>query len=97
MATQDEPENLSNSIDAQVPINATVPDSSHIRRIIDFSPSTYHTLEELAKHSSLGDALRDAIALSKWFQDTRDKGGRILVERDGKLREVVTIKYPPDN
>ena len=63
------------------------------RVILDFSPSTYQALEEFAKArgSSLSEALRDAIALSKWFKDTQDQGANILVERDGQLREVVKI------
>jgi hypothetical protein len=72
------------------------PEPGHIRQIIDFSPSTVRVLVELANGGSIGDALRDAIALSKWFNDTREEGGRILVEHNGKLREVTTIKYPPD-
>lgn len=75
----------------QVPIKP-----GYIRRIIDFSPSTYKVLEELAKGGLIGDALRDAIAASKWFKDTREEGVRILVECDGELHEVITIKYPPD-
>jgi hypothetical protein len=57
----------------------------------DFAPSTYQALLELAEGSSLPDALRDAIALSKWFKDTRETGARILVERNGKFREIVKI------
>ena len=70
--------------------------SNYVRRIIDFPRNTFDVLEELAKGRSIGDAIRDAIALSKWFKDIREDGARILVERNGKLREVITIKYPPD-
>jgi hypothetical protein len=72
------------------------PRPAQVRRIIDFSASTYRVLEELATGESIGEALRDAIALSKWFKDTREAGARILVERNGRLREVITIKYPPE-
>lgn len=75
---------------------STSTESNYIRRIIDFPRSTFDVLEELAKGRSIGDAIRDAIALSKWFKDIREDGARIFVERNGKLREVITIKYPPD-
>lgn len=74
--------------------DAPSPEQNQVRRIIDFSASTYKVLEELAKGRSIGDALRDAIALSKWFKDAREDGARILVERNGKLKEIITIKYP---
>jgi hypothetical protein len=37
----------------------------------------------------MSEVLRDAVSLEKWFENTREKGGQILVERDGKLREIV--------
>jgi len=61
---------------------------------VNFSLSTYKALEELAKEEysgNLSEALRAAIALSKWFQETRKEGARILVERDGTIREIVKI------
>jgi len=61
------------------------------RRVtVTFSGPTYHTLDELAtdKGKSKADVLREAIALEKWFTEaTRE--GRVLVERDGKTREVI--------
>ena len=55
--------------------------------------STYAALQELAnaKGESLADALRDAIALSKWFKDTQDRGADILVEENGKTRRVLKL------
>ena len=59
----------------------------------DFSQDTYDALKQLAneRNESLGDALQDAIALSRWFQQTQTQGGRILVEQDGKMREVLNF------
>jgi len=66
-----------------------------VKRVsVNFSASTYEALDELAKaqnNGNLSEALRDAIALSKWFYETRKQGANILVERDGKLREIVKI------
>lgn len=59
---------------------------------VNFSHSAYVTLVELAarKDKSLSETLRDAIALEKWFQDTIEAGGRVLVETsNGHVREVI--------
>ncbi len=56
------------------------------------APGTYAALQELAnaKGESLADALRDAIALSKWFRDTQ-ANGNILVEQNGETRRVIKL------
>jgi metal-responsive CopG/Arc/MetJ family transcriptional regulator len=56
-----------------------------------FSQSTYDALKQLAteRNESMADALRDAIALNKWFHDVQSQGGKIIVEQDGKMREVL--------
>jgi len=57
-----------------------------------FAPSTYAALVELTRDSgSLSEALRRAIALAKWFQDMRDQGAHVLVEHNGKVREIVQL------
>jgi len=63
------------------------------RLSVSFSPSTYEALTELARARgiSFADALRDAIALNKWFYDAQKQGGRILVERNGGIREIVKL------
>jgi metal-responsive CopG/Arc/MetJ family transcriptional regulator len=66
--------------------------SEGVKRVsADFSQSTYDALKQLAneRNESMADALRDAIALSKWFHDVQSRGGKILVEQDGKMREVL--------
>jgi hypothetical protein len=51
----------------------------------------YRILEELARErdTSMVNVLRDAIELEKLVADTRRDKGRILVERDGIVRELV--------
>jgi hypothetical protein len=58
---------------------------------VNFSENAYKTLEDLAdrKGKTLSEVLRDAIALEKWFQDTTDEGGKVLVEQEGRAREVI--------
>lgn len=63
------------------------------RRVnVYFSDDAYESLTEIAqrKGKSISDVLRDALALEKWYEDTKEEGGRVLVERDnGQLREIV--------
>ena len=56
-----------------------------------FTDQAYGTLDELAKKEgkTISEVIRGAIALEKWFNDTRDEGGRVLVERKGDVREIV--------
>ena len=70
------------------------PGKPGVRRVnANFAAEAYDRLEELAtlRGSSLSEVLRQAIALLYWFETTRREGGRILVERDGQLREVIRM------
>lgn len=63
-----------------------------MRRLnITFSDKAFRELEELAEKEgkTLSEVIRDALALEHWFDDTRQNGGRVLVERNGKAREIV--------
>ncbi|MEO8971130.1 MAG: ribbon-helix-helix protein, CopG family [Ktedonobacteraceae bacterium] len=73
-----------------------MPDVNQVqpRRIAaTLAPSTYEALQELAnsKGVSMADALRDAIALSKWFKDTQDSGVNILIEKNGRMERVLKL------
>jgi len=61
------------------------------RLTVIFAESTYMVLEDLAKRKgkSKAEVLRDAISLSKYLEDVKSEGGRILVERGGTTREIV--------
>lgn len=60
-------------------VNAVLPEKS------------YRDLEFLAHEQgkSKTEVLRDAVSLERWFQEARNEGGKILVERDGEIREIV--------
>ena len=65
---------------------------ANVHRVnVNFSEEAYGELTELAqrKGKTVSDLLRDAIALERWFDETRREGSRVLVERDGKVREIV--------
>lgn len=63
------------------------------RRVsVNFSDEAYEALENLAheKNSTMAEVLRDAISLEQWVEQIRqDKNSRLLIERDGTLREIV--------
>ncbi len=62
---------------------------------VSFSDDAYATLEEIAlrEGKSKVEVLRDALALEKWFQDAKQSGGRVLIERQNgsgtEVREVI--------
>ncbi len=58
---------------------------------VDFTSEAFEDLEQLAesKGKTKAELIRDALALEKWFSDVVKDGGSILVERKGKVREVV--------
>jgi hypothetical protein len=69
--------------------------ASPTRRLnVVFSESAYNTIKDLADQSgkTISDVVRDAIALQKWFIEVRRKGGRILVEERGRVREILNIR-----
>jgi hypothetical protein len=63
------------------------------RMNVNFSDDAYEALESLAEREgkTLSGVLRDAIALKLWFANTHKDGGRILVEREGQIREVISV------
>jgi Ribbon-helix-helix protein, copG family len=68
--------------------------SEETKRVsVNFSQNAYHVLEDLAKREgvTVSEALRKAIALNKWFVETQDAGGKILVEENGKLQRIVKL------
>ncbi|QIN82739.1 ribbon-helix-helix protein, CopG family [Rubrobacter tropicus] len=63
-----------------------------VRVNANFSPDAYKVLTEIAERrgKSISEVLRDAIAFEKWYQDTVDSGGHVLVERNsGRPQEIV--------
>lgn len=61
------------------------------RTSVAFTESAAMVLEDLASKTgkSRNEVLRDAIALEKAAQDTWQKGGRVIIERDGEKYEVL--------
>ena len=63
---------------------------------INLDDETFEELKDLAKakKKNMSETLRDALALEKWFHDTRSKGGRVLVQQSSSdsAREIVPIR-----
>ena len=57
---------------------------------VTFSDEAYETLSELMRRTgrSADDLLSEALALEKKAIETKQAGGRLLVERQGRRREV---------
>lgn len=51
----------------------------------------YNSLKQMAaqQNISLTEALRRSINTEKFFSDKRAKGSKVLLEEDGKLKEIV--------
>lgn len=61
---------------------------------VEFSDEINGVLEDLARKqkTTKAEVLRRSIALGKWFQETREEGSRIVVERkDGIAREILPL------
>jgi hypothetical protein len=58
---------------------------------VNFSEGAYGDLETIAQNrgKTKAEVLRDAIALERWFDEARREGNRILIERDGNVREII--------
>jgi hypothetical protein len=53
---------------------------------VNFSDDAYKTLKEIASSRDKNIA----IALERWYESTKQEGGRVIVElEDGRVREVV--------
>ena len=67
--------------------------NGRVRINVVFSKEINDMLESIArrKGKTKSEILRDAISLEKWFNDVLDEGGHVLVERDGKIREVLPL------
>lgn len=70
-------------------------ESTNLRRLnVNFSVELYERLEELAKKNgiSFSDLMRRAANRELWIDKTFvEEGARMLVERDGQVREVVFL------
>ena len=60
---------------------------------VEFSDEVNQALERLADEQggSKADVIRRAIALERYLAGVKEKGGRLLIEQDGQMSEVVRV------
>ena len=65
--------------------------SNKVRLNADLAQDVADALEKLARQQniSLSEAVRRAISTESFLQQQRNAGSKILLEEDGKLRELV--------
>ncbi|MCZ2897834.1 hypothetical protein MTR01_27825 [Burkholderia thailandensis] len=65
-----------------------------VRLNADLAPDVAQALKDLAEtqHITLSEAVRRAISNEVFLQKKRSAGSKVLVEEDGKLRELVFLK-----
>jgi hypothetical protein len=59
---------------------------------VSFSGEAYEILEDIArrKNKPIEDVVEDALGLERWYQEIREQGGRVIIERkDGSVTELV--------
>ncbi|MFM0472304.1 ribbon-helix-helix protein, CopG family [Paraburkholderia strydomiana] len=65
-----------------------------VRLNADLAPDVAQALEDLARTQgiSLSEAVRRAISTESFLQRQRSAGSKVLLEEDGKLRELVFLR-----
>ncbi|WP_233839467.1 ribbon-helix-helix protein, CopG family [Paraburkholderia sp. ZP32-5] len=65
-----------------------------VRLNADLAPDVAQALEDLARTQgiSLSEAVRRAISTESFLQRKRSDGSKVLLEEDGKLRELVFLR-----
>lgn len=60
---------------------------------VNFTDEAYAKLTAFAAQTNRGisDVMRDSLALATWFDKIEQEGGRVLVERDGKIVEAIWV------
>jgi len=68
--------------------------SNKVRLNADLAQDVADALEKLARQQniSLSEAVRRAISTESFLQQQRNAGSKILLEEDGKLRELVFMR-----
>lgn len=63
-----------------------------VKRVnVNFSIEAYETLRRLAQDrgTTMSQVLSSALATEKWIHEQQAGGGRILIERNGQVRELL--------
>ena len=60
---------------------------------VKFTEQAYLELQEFARTTNrpISEVVRHALALEQWFEKIKREGGRVLVERNGEIRELISV------
>lgn len=63
------------------------------RTNVYFSDQAFRTLEDLSAQTglSMSEVIREALKFYRWSLEVRQQGGRIMVERGGVVRELISL------
>ncbi len=63
------------------------------RTTVTFSDQAWQTISDLSRESGapMSEVIRRSLAMYRWFLTARSMGQHILVERDGNIREVLSV------
>lgn len=66
---------------------------ARLRVNFDLAEDDHNELCKLAerKGQTLTATIREALKLEKWWLDTHDKGGVVLVDYNGNIQEIVRL------
>jgi hypothetical protein len=68
---------------------ARIPSTKRVTVV--FAAKTYEALQRIAarKTANISEALRQSISLTDFIENEVENGARVLIERDGKMTEIV--------
>ena len=74
-------------------INPLAGETTEKRIAVNFSGELYDTLMEVSRlrGKNVSDTIRAAITLQKFIEDARRDGYHVLLERNGTVKELVTL------
>ncbi len=63
------------------------------RTTVTFSDQAWQTIDDLSRETGepMSEIIRHSLSLYRWYRTARAMGQHVLVERDGHIREVVSL------
>jgi hypothetical protein len=85
--SMDEPNHAPDEVQSRGP-DAGEDDEQRI--VVTLSADAYRKLKGTADrtHLSVGDLVKNGLALADWLEDENARGAQLLIKRGGRLREV---------
>jgi hypothetical protein len=60
---------------------------------VTFGDPAWRTISDISRQRGipLAEVIREALSTYRWLLEVRSQGGHVLIERDGKVREVISL------